>query len=63
MLVAEDHGGGSVSGQGLSDLSLVAEEFGRMVTPGPLIPPTWWLRTVPKRWNGAPQAPDRPGRR
>ncbi len=38
MLVAEEHGGGSVSGRGLSDLALVAEEFGRMVTPGPLIP-------------------------
>ncbi|HEX3981998.1 MAG TPA: acyl-CoA dehydrogenase family protein, partial [Acidimicrobiales bacterium] len=38
MLVAEDHGGGSVSGQGLSDLALVAEEFGRRVAPGPLIP-------------------------
>ena len=38
MLVAEDHGGGSVSGRGLSDLSLVAEEFGRRVSPGPLIP-------------------------
>ena len=38
MLVAEEHGGGSVSGGGLSDLSLVAEEFGRLVTPGPLIP-------------------------
>lgn len=38
MLVAEDHGGGSVSGQGLSDLALVAEEVGRLVAPGPLIP-------------------------
>jgi alkylation response protein AidB-like acyl-CoA dehydrogenase len=38
MLVAEEHGGGSVSGQGLSDLALVAEEFGRRVAPGPLIP-------------------------
>jgi alkylation response protein AidB-like acyl-CoA dehydrogenase len=38
MLVAEEHGGGSVSGRGLSDLVLVAEEFGRLVAPGPLIP-------------------------
>ena len=38
MLVAEEHGGGSVSGQCLSDLALVAEEFGRRVSPGPLIP-------------------------
>jgi alkylation response protein AidB-like acyl-CoA dehydrogenase len=38
MLVAEEHGGGSVSGHGLSDLALVAEEFGGRVSPGPLIP-------------------------
>ncbi len=38
MLVAEELGGGSVSGHGLADLALVAEEFGRMVAPGPLIP-------------------------
>ena len=38
MLVAEEHGGGSVSGGGLADLALVAEEFGRLVSPGPLIP-------------------------
>jgi alkylation response protein AidB-like acyl-CoA dehydrogenase len=38
MLVAEEHGGGSVSGRGLSDLALIAEEAGRLVAPGPLIP-------------------------
>jgi alkylation response protein AidB-like acyl-CoA dehydrogenase len=38
MLVAEEHGGGSVSGHGLADLALVAEEVGRSVAPGPLIP-------------------------
>ena len=38
MLVAEEHGGGSVSGRGLGDLALVAEEVGRLVAPGPLIP-------------------------
>jgi alkylation response protein AidB-like acyl-CoA dehydrogenase len=38
MLVSEDHGGGSVSGRGLSDLGLVAEEVGSLVSPGPLIP-------------------------
>jgi alkylation response protein AidB-like acyl-CoA dehydrogenase len=38
MLVAEEHGGGSVSGRGLADLALVAEEVGRLVAPGPLIP-------------------------
>ena len=37
LLVGEDHGGGSVSGQGLVDLCLVAHEFGRRAAPGPLV--------------------------
>jgi alkylation response protein AidB-like acyl-CoA dehydrogenase len=38
MLVPEALGGGSVSGAGLLDLALVAEEMGRLVAPGPLLP-------------------------
>jgi alkylation response protein AidB-like acyl-CoA dehydrogenase len=38
LLVPEADGGGSVSGSGLADLVLVAEEMGRMVSPGPLVP-------------------------
>src|ERR1700737_648265 len=38
LLVDEQRGGGSVSGEGLCDLALVAEEMGVMVSPGPLIP-------------------------
>jgi alkylation response protein AidB-like acyl-CoA dehydrogenase len=38
MLVAEEHGGGCISGHPLADLQLVAEEVGRLVSPGPLIP-------------------------
>jgi alkylation response protein AidB-like acyl-CoA dehydrogenase len=38
MLVSEEHGGGCISGQALGDLALVAEESGRRVSPGPLIP-------------------------
>jgi alkylation response protein AidB-like acyl-CoA dehydrogenase len=37
-LVPEEHGGGTLSGGGLADLAIVAEEFGRMVSPGPLHP-------------------------
>ncbi|MGB7052899.1 MAG: acyl-CoA dehydrogenase family protein, partial [Acidimicrobiales bacterium] len=38
MLVPEELGGGSVSGHGLLDLVLVAEEMGRTVAPGPFVP-------------------------
>ncbi len=37
LLVDERRGGGSISGGGLCDLALVAEEMGAMVSPGPLI--------------------------
>jgi len=37
LLVDERRGGGSISGAGLRDLALVAEEMGAMVSPGPLI--------------------------
>lgn len=36
LLVPEELGGGSVSGDGLADLALVAEQAGRTVAPGPL---------------------------
>jgi alkylation response protein AidB-like acyl-CoA dehydrogenase len=36
LLVDEAHGGGSISGAGLVDLSLVAYEFGHHAAPGPL---------------------------
>lgn len=38
MLVPEADGGGSLSDHGLLDLVLVAEEMGRLVSPGPLVP-------------------------
>jgi len=38
LLVPEDRGGGSVSDAGLLDLLIVAEEMGRLVSPGPLLP-------------------------
>jgi alkylation response protein AidB-like acyl-CoA dehydrogenase len=37
LLVGEAHGGGSISGDGLIDLTLVAGEFGRHASPGPLV--------------------------
>ncbi len=37
LLVAEEHGGGTISGPGLVDLGLVAYEFGQHAAPGPLM--------------------------
>ncbi len=36
-LVPEANGGGSLAGEGLLDLVIVAEEMGRLVSPGPLL--------------------------
>jgi alkylation response protein AidB-like acyl-CoA dehydrogenase len=36
LLVGEEHGGGSISGRGVVDLTVVAHEFGRRAAPGPL---------------------------
>jgi alkylation response protein AidB-like acyl-CoA dehydrogenase len=38
LLVSEEHGGGSVSGNGHGDLAIIAEEMGALVSPGPLGP-------------------------
>jgi len=38
MLVPEEYGGGSLTGQGLLELAMIAEEMGRLVAPGPLLP-------------------------
>ena len=38
LLVPEELGGGSVSGDGLADLAMVAEQLGKTVAPGPLYP-------------------------
>ncbi len=38
LLVPDDLGGGSVSGSGVEDLAMVAEQLGRTVAPGPLYP-------------------------
>ena len=37
LLVTEEEGGGSVSGEGAVDLALIAYEFGRHAAPGPLL--------------------------
>jgi alkylation response protein AidB-like acyl-CoA dehydrogenase len=56
LLVSEDHGGGSISGDGLSDLALVAEEMGALVSPGPLGPVNVVAQTV--SIDGSPEQVD-----
>jgi alkylation response protein AidB-like acyl-CoA dehydrogenase len=53
MLVPEEHGGGSLAGEGLLDLVIVAEEMGRLVTPGPLLPTNVVAAAVSER--GTPE--------
>jgi alkylation response protein AidB-like acyl-CoA dehydrogenase len=56
MLVPEELGGGSVSGDGLLDLVLVSEEMGRLTSPGPLLPVNVVADTVARRGSPAQHA-------
>src|SRR3954469_17287801 len=38
LLVSEAHGGGTISDEGIVDLTLIAYGFGRHAAPGPLMP-------------------------
>lgn len=53
LLVPEEHGGGSASGDGLADLVVVAEECGRAVAPGPLVPASVVAWTLGRAEPGA----------
>jgi alkylation response protein AidB-like acyl-CoA dehydrogenase len=53
LLVPEDEGGGSVSGHGLLDLVLVAEEMGKLVSPGPLVPTNVVAEALARRGSPA----------
>ena len=61
MLVPEALGGGSVSGHGLLDLVLVAEEVGRLVAPGPLLPVNVVADAIARRGSEQQQADLLPG--
>ncbi|MFN8019346.1 MAG: acyl-CoA dehydrogenase family protein [Acidimicrobiales bacterium] len=56
LLVEEAHGGGCFSEHGLSDLVLVAEEMGRVVAPGPLVPVNVVADAVARLGNQAQRA-------
>lgn len=38
LLAQEEYGGGSITGNGVADLVVLAQEFGRHAAPGPLLP-------------------------
>jgi alkylation response protein AidB-like acyl-CoA dehydrogenase len=57
LLVSEERGGGSVSGRGLCDLALVAEEMGALVSPGPLSPVNVVAETISR--DGSDELADR----
>jgi alkylation response protein AidB-like acyl-CoA dehydrogenase len=53
LLVDEADGGGSLGGEGVLDLVIVAEEMGRLVSPGPLAPTNVVAASVSR--GGAPE--------
>jgi alkylation response protein AidB-like acyl-CoA dehydrogenase len=61
LLVAEEDGGGSVSGRPLSDLGLVAFEFGRHAAPGPLLPASIVAGALSRRGSEAQRQGVLPG--
>lgn len=56
MLVPEEHGGGSVSGNGVLDAAIVAELLGRFVQPGPFIPMNVVAETIAAHGTSEQQA-------
>ncbi len=60
-LVPEADGGGSLSGEGLVDLAIVAEEMGRLVSPGPLVPTNVVADAVARGGSDALRAAVLPG--
>jgi len=61
LLVPEGDGGGSLSEHGLLDLVLVAEEMGRMVSPGPLVPVSVVASALAEQGTTAQRAAVLPG--
>lgn len=58
LLVPEELGGGSVSGNGVADLALVAEQIGHTVAPGPLHPVSLVLAGLVEAPGGHEQSID-----
>lgn len=54
MLVPEEQGGGTISGEGVCDLALVAEELGRSLFPGPVLPTNIVAHALARSGAGGP---------
>jgi len=61
LLVSEEDGGGSISGKGLTDLALVAHQFGRYAAPGPLLPTNVVAAALSQRGSAEQKADVLPG--
>ncbi len=61
LLVSEEDGGGSISGGGVADLTLVAHQFGRYAAPGPLLPANVAAAAISRRGSPEQKAELLPG--
>ncbi len=61
LLVAERDGGGSLTDNGVVDLAIVADAFGRNVAPGPLLPVNVVADAISRRGSEAQRAAVLPG--
>ena len=61
MFVAEDQGGGSLSGRPVTDAVIIAEEMGRLLSPGPFLPVNVVAAGVSRDGSEAQQADLLPG--
>jgi alkylation response protein AidB-like acyl-CoA dehydrogenase len=61
LLVAERDGGGSLTGNGVVDLTIVADAFGRNVAPGPLLPVNVVADAISRRGSDAQRSAVLPG--
>jgi len=56
LLVPEQYGGGSISGRGFCDLAIVAEELGRRLFPGPVLPSNLVANAIASRGSAEQRA-------
>jgi alkylation response protein AidB-like acyl-CoA dehydrogenase len=61
LLVSEADGGGSISGEGVIDLTLVAHEHGRHASPGPLLPTNLVAAAISRSGSADQRAEALPG--